>query len=567
MIHIKYNPSDKRYIFLYGDDTELKALESYLNKIPQYMFLPSFAGIPKPEVFLFKFKKDGRVIYYTYAGLWKQVVDWCNDNNVAHDDLDGVFKYTEFSMSLDEFAQHVASWNLNIDPRGYQVRAAWLILKYRVSLSQLATRAGKTLIAYMVFRYMLENGGAHSVLMIVPNTTLVKQAVKDMAEYKEFFKTETVWAGGELCMGSNLTVGTFQSLVKRCDRKSSKYDPKFFNKFDVICCDEAHTSKCASIKTILSQDFIKTVKLRFGFSGSLPPKNTIESFTTQSLLGPMIQDIRSKELMDEGFITPVEIHQVRINYDWTPELKRLYLRCGEYLCSTSKIEYYTNKKGNLKKRNKQLPKDQQEFTMKEERELPFTLRKIKPLYNDDEYISYLIDLCKARGSNLLLLEQMIVHRSQKRVDIMDDLIASFEKNCVVFGHHTEYLVYLYNHFKQKFPDRNVYIIVGNTTVKAREKVIDALVKDKDAILVASYGCVGTGLTLKNLDYGILTQSFKSGVINKQSIGRGLCLANDKDKYRLYDLIDVLPTKRLYTQGLAKIRLYKEEEFEYYIHEK
>ena len=75
MIHIKYNPSDKRYIFLYGDDGELKKLESYLNRIPSYQFLPSFSGIPKPEVFLFKFKKDGKVIYYTYAGLWKQVVD------------------------------------------------------------------------------------------------------------------------------------------------------------------------------------------------------------------------------------------------------------------------------------------------------------------------------------------------------------------------------------------------------------------------------------------------------------------------------------------------------------
>lgn len=566
MIHIKYNPSDKRYIFLYGDDEELKKLEVFLNKIPSYQFLPSFSGIPKPEVFLFKFKKDGRVIYYTYAGLWKQVVDWCAANGIEHDDLDAPFKYTDFNMSIEEFAQYVASWNLNIDPREYQVRAAWLILKFRLSLSQLATRAGKTLIAYMVFRYMLEHG-AHNILMIVPNTTLVKQAVSDMKEYKEFFSTETVWAGGELCSGSNLTVGTFQSLVKRCDRKSAKYDPRFFDKFDVICCDEAHTSKCASIKAILSQDFIKHIKLRFGFSGSLPAKDTIESFTTQSLLGPVVQDIRSKELMNEGYITPVEIHQIRINYEWTPELKKQYIRCGEYLCSPSKEETYISKSGKPKKRKLMLPKSQQEFTIKEDKELPFTLRHIKPLYNEDEYIDYLIDLCKARGSNLLMLEQMLVHRSQKRLDIMDELISSFDKNCVVFGHHTEYLSYLEQHFKKKFPDRHVYLIIGSTSHKKRSMIIEALLKDKNAILVASYGCAGTGLTLKNLDYGILAQSFKSNIINKQSIGRGLCLANDKDKYRLYDMIDVFPTKRLYAQGLAKIRLYKEEQFEFSIHTK
>ena len=60
-------------------------------------------------------------------------------------------------------------------------------MKYRQSLSQLATRAGKTLIAYIVFRYMLENG-AKKILMVVPSIQLVKQGVEDFKEYKEFFQ-------------------------------------------------------------------------------------------------------------------------------------------------------------------------------------------------------------------------------------------------------------------------------------------------------------------------------------------------------------------------------------------
>ena len=236
-----------RYVFYYGDDITKKrknpktgkdepSLEGYLNKIPSFMFMPSYAGVPRPEVFLNKFKKGDKVIYYTFAGLWKNVQDWCEANNVElsyQQDFDA-FKYTGFTMTLQEFTDYVSGWGLSLTPRDYQVKAAWLILKYRRSMSQLATRAGKTLIAYMVFRYMLEHG-AHNILMIVPNTTLVKQAVADMSEYQEFFKTETVWAGGELCSSSNLTVGTFQSLVKRLDPKSKKYDKKFFNKFDVIC--------------------------------------------------------------------------------------------------------------------------------------------------------------------------------------------------------------------------------------------------------------------------------------------------------------------------------------------
>ena len=65
MITIKYNQTDLRYIFLYGD--EIKQIESHLNKIPQYMFLPSYNGIPKPEVFLHKFKsKNNKITIFNY---------------------------------------------------------------------------------------------------------------------------------------------------------------------------------------------------------------------------------------------------------------------------------------------------------------------------------------------------------------------------------------------------------------------------------------------------------------------------------------------------------------------
>lgn len=563
MINIRYNKEDLRYIFLYGDPKELRTLEEHLNKIPSYMFLPSFSGVPRPEVFLNKFKKDNKVIYYCFSGLWKEIVDFCKENSITVDGIDGFFKYREFPLSLEEFTEYINKWNLNIQPRDYQIKAAWLILKYRVSLSQLATRAGKTLIAYMIFRYMLENG-AHNILMVVPNTTLVKQGVKDMSEYQEFFKSETVWAGGELCDSSNLTIGTFQSLVKRANKKDKKYDPKFFNKFDVICIDEAHTAKCKSIKTILNQDFLKNNKLRFGFSGSLPEPNSIDSFACQSLIGPMIQDISSKELVDEGFLAKPEITQVRIKYDWTPQLERAYIKCGEYLCGIDVMEEYTKRDGSKDKRVKVLPKEQQEFTIKNEKKLPFTLSKVKPLYTPQEYISYLVDLCKAKGSNLLMLEQMLVHRSQKRIDIMDQLITSFNKNVLVFGHHTEYLRHLAEHFEKRFPSKKVYLITGGTNIKSREKTINELLENNNCILVASYGCVGTGLTLKNMDYCIFAQSFKSQVINKQALGRMMLKTSEKDTFELYDLIDEFPTKKLYVQGLAKIKIYKKEGIDYKI---
>lgn len=563
MIHIAYNKNDLRYIFLYGDNISANtykqkkekrpSLEDFLNKIPAYQFLPSYSGIPKPEVFLNKFKRGDKVIYYCYAGLWKQIVDWCNDNDIVcnFETEMNYFKYRDMPMSLEEFTDYVNSWGLSIEPRPYQYKAAWLILKYRISMSQLATRAGKTLIAYMVFRYMLEHG-AHNILMIVPNTTLVKQGVKDMSEYKEFFHTETVWSKGELCESSNLTIGTFQSLIRKLDRKSLHYNPKFFNKFDVICCDECHTAKCKSIKTLLNQECMKNLKLRFGFSGTVPEGNSIESFTCQSLLGPLIQDIRSSELVNEGFLAKVNVTQLKLNYELNTALVNEYIRCGEYLVGNT----VKDKDG----KEIQLPKEQQDFTMKYVKKLPFAVENVKQMYEPTEYMGYLVDCCKASGSNLLMLEQMIVHHSKKRIAVMDKLLSELDKNTIVFAHHTEYLKSLYEHFKEKFPEKNVYIITGQTSQKGRDKILESLNDKDNCILCASYACCGTGLTFKNLHYGVFAQSFKSKTINLQSIGRGMLRTDDKSVFNLYDIVDCLPTGKLAEQGRVKYRLYLNEKY-------
>ena len=559
MIKCVYKPTDLRYIFMQSDNpNELVSLESYLNKIPQYQFLPSFAGIPKPEVYLNKFKsKSGNLIYWCHSGLADTITTWCKSNNIVIEGIDDNLKYRNVPITLEQYIEYVNSWHMSITPRPYQYAAAYKILQNKQSLSQLATRAGKTLIAYMVFRYMLEHG-AKKILMIVPSIQLVKQGVADFSEYAEFFKTETIWAKGEYCESANLTIGTFQSLVMRADPKSKKYNPKFFKDYDVVCVDEAHKLVCKSINTILSQDFIRDTKIRFGFTGTLPEEGTIESFACHSLMGWTIQDISAMELVDEGFLAKPDITQIRIKYPECEALTQAYIKCGEYLCSNDKV---------VDGKKVTLPKDKQEFTMKYEKVLPFAISEVKKLYEPHEYKAYLIDLCKAKGSNLLMLEQMLVHRSKKRLKIIDDLLLTIDKNCIVFAHHTEYLKFLKKHFEERFPDKKVRIIEGSAPLKKRQKIIDEMNKENGVILCASYGCCSTGITFKNVDYCIMAQSFKSEIINLQSIGRCMIKTENKDTFYLYDLVDVFPTKKLYTQGLAKIRTYNNEGFKNRIIEK
>jgi superfamily II DNA or RNA helicase len=261
------------------------------------------------------------------------------------------------------------------------------------------------------------------------------------------------------------------------------------------------------------------------------------------------------ELVNRGFLAKPIISQIRIEYEDNEDLLNDYIKCGEYLNSSYKEE---DGKRIL------LPKEERDFTIQHVKELPFVLKQLKDQYTKEEYRDYLIDLCKAKGSNLLMLEQMIVHRSQRRLEVMDQIILNNPGSCIVFAHHTEYLKILKKHFEMTFPDRPIYIITGSENLKKRLKVIENMLTDTNAILCASYGCCSTGITFKNVDYGIFAQSFKSEIIVLQSIGRGLLKTETKDSFPLYDIIDILPTKRLMMQGIAKVKTYKEREFEYNI---
>ena len=569
MIYHYINPSDQRYLFLKSDDKhELIELQEHLNKIPQYMFLPSYTSIPKPEVHLDSFEKNGKKIYFCFSGLYLEVLNWCKEKGIQTTLTDDIF-YKKPKLSFDEFCDLVKSWNLSLTPYDYQLQSAYNIISYTQSLSSICTRAGKTLIAYMVYRYLQEIEGVKKILMIVPSIQLVKQGYEDLKEYAEFFKTETVWAKGESVSCANLTIGTFQSLVKRCDKRSPKYDPKFFNGYDCVCVDEVHNAKAQSIKSILSQPFMKNVKVKFGFSGTLPLKGTLDSFSVQELLGGKIQDISPKELIDGGFISDLHITQYRIKY---PELEKStgltyeYIKCAEYLCSTFEEG---EKKGSKVLR----PQEERDMCMVHEKKLPYAIRQLRDKVSKEsnpiiktnmlhQYCDYLIDSCKANGSNLLVLENYVAQHSTRKEQLIKNIVKqSNDGNIILFFHYNEYCKYIYNILKNEFPDRQVLCMTGATTPKKRE-AYKKLMKDNDnVVLCANYGVSSTGLTLR-LKYGVFVESFKSHIIVKQSLGRGLCLDPSKDHFELYDIIDCLPTNRIKIQGVQKCKIYKQEDFKY-----
>ena len=200
----------------------------------------------------------------------------------------------------------------------------------------------------------------------------------------------------------------------------------------------------------------------------------------------------------------------------------------------------------------------------------YDLYKDKPHKAKLEYIKYLRKhISLDTSTNSLVVERMMTHFFDERIKYLCNYILPFcDKNTLILGHHTQYLRDLYQIIKEKFPDRNVEIITGSVSAKKRDKIKQTLKENNNCILVGSYGCMSTGITLNNLCYGVLFESFKSIVVNMQSIGRGLGLKDDGDKYILYDIIDcfspIITPKKIYLQGLAKIKIYEEECYPYKI---
>lgn len=573
MIHFIFAEKDNRYLFLKFDNkedlkylnsnndkkkTKFRSLKEIMNLPDPKCFLPSWGNRPKQTIdYLFEYNRpDGVKIFYCAKGLWQIVYNYFKSNNVKFDGLEEKYLKTKLPHTFEQFKEIVDSWNLSRKLRPYQYEAAWKILSWKRSTSEIATRAGKTLISYVVFRYMKEYMNAKNILMIVPSINLVQQAFEDFENYGHYFNTEQVWSGGKLIEYADMTVGTFQSLIKYLDKTDKKYNPSFFNKYDVVFVDETHRAAAKQIQTIISQPFMMNAKIAFGLTGTLPKENTIERLSVHALLGAKIQNIEAHELMEEGYISKIMIYQKELDYSrYTDEVKDLYIKCAEY--ALSKFVEVDGKRIKL---------ENPEFLIQYKKEMPAGYALIKNQFKDkskDEYIDALRScVSSSPGTNNLVVEKMMVHMLRYRDKYILNLLTMCPRNTLILTAHTEYAKYLKSIIMKEYSDRHVEMIIGEITPKKRKKILNLLNEYNDCILIASYSILGTGITLGNLCYGILAESFKSDILNTQSLGRGLGLSDLKDEYIVYDLIDVFDTKKIYLQGAEKRKLYRKCQYPY-----
>jgi superfamily II DNA or RNA helicase len=244
------------------------------------------------------------------VGLWNELSDTCQKYGFKLD-VSGIDRIIDTEFDEEDFRSWVGDFfsdHPKIKPRDYQVNACIPILKYRRSISEIATSAGKTLIIFMIFAYLYDRKKSGKLLMIVPNTNLIIQTVEDFEVYnngKLRFLTQMLHGGTEKTKQNvDFVIGTYQTLVRR--------EPAFFDDVDVVCVDEAHHTQASSIKKILVNCI--NARYTFGLSGTMLQNGSTEALTVQAYLGPQVNNISAAFLTANNYATPIFVKVVMMNY-------------------------------------------------------------------------------------------------------------------------------------------------------------------------------------------------------------------------------------------------------------
>lgn len=466
---------------------------------------------------------DGKIDHFRNGiirfGLWKEVYKCCKDHGYKFDVDKNTFPFdlnikpsniTEF---CEDYYKDYKVKPTVLNPKGkfmpyeHQKEAIYKLLKFKMGLIEVATAGGKSLIfgtfLFYVLKYIKPTA---KTLLIVPRTSLVTQFYDDIMDYnigygkeqknpfnlkiEELFsdKPRKVRDGIE----PNIYIGTYQSLIN--------YPTEFFKQFDIVCTDEAHTAKAASLDKILSKTF-GYATYRFGLSGTFPGDNTAEILSIQSLMGPRLMTVKAKELMDKGLITPVKINAIILNYnekDFADKINAIKKSGG------GQQAYLLEK----------------EYAQKSKRRMEF-FKKLTVKFND----------------NSLILFHNVAYGKELFEYLQDNII---DKHFYYIDGSTP------NEKREK--------------IKKLMEITDSKAK----ILIASFGTFSTGINIKSLTNIVFADSFKSEQIIRQSIGRGLRLHAEKAKLIVFDIVDrfhISFNNILYNQFISRRdKIYKPQEF-------
>ena len=272
-----------------------------------------------------------------------------------------------------------------------------------------------------------------------------------------------------------------------------------------IVVSNCHQTKTTSIKNIIGK--CKDSEYRFGLSGTVQEDNSADFSTIVALLGPMVKSIPPKFLFKEGYATPVKFKMMVLQYE-NEELK----------------------------------------------EKLYNVRRGKQL----------------EGSQILALEKSVAVQHRGRFNFVTTLLSKTSKNTLVLFSNIkdQYGKRLYDWLREN-TDKECFYVDGSVSREHRDFYKKQMEEGENRILIASFTTFSTGISIKNIHNIVFAESYKSEIIVKQSIGRGMRQLAGKDDFTIIDIVDDLSydghTNYLYRHAKARLEFYKEYSSDIKIH--
>ena len=464
-------------------------------------------------------------------GLWTELVRYAYLKNVRLDFdpkineilQDTKIEFNTFKYYVDGLFEKAVDENGNsVEMRSYQLEGVFKLLKFRKACVEVTTSGGKTLMSYILFKFLRDVKQVKKTLYIVPNKNLAVQSYEKYDKYEDWVQGSHNYLPAYLCgdmpkkqrekvPNADVLFATYQSL-------SNIKENEFFDKFDSVIVDECHHSRASTIKRILKR--CHNTKYVFGMTGTFPKEDSFDRFVIESFIGPLVFKLTAFELINvHKAATPIYVINTYLNYASESEKKMLY-----------------------------------------------ESRKMKDK-ND-----------VGTGMRLLEQEMMFVNKNYNRMKYICDLVSKSKQNTLVLFNEVKdskgYGRKIFEYLKEN-TDKTVFYADGHTDAKTRDYYNKRMDEDEtcNTVIVGSQGTYSEGIDIANIGIIILAESFKSENILRQSIGRGMRLGN-KEKVVMFDIIDDLRygedgdkdwlrNNYLWKQHLERTKAYKEHQFPVY----
>lgn len=145
-------------------------------------------------------------------------------------------------------------------------------------------------------------------MVVVPSKNLVVQTEED---YLNLGMDVGVYYGDRKDLDKTHTIVTWQSLAaldKKDDEALSL--TKLIDGVICVIIDECHTVKGNVLKEMLSSSFSNT-PIRWGLTGTIP-KDDISYHSLITSIGPVVNQIKAKELQDKGYISTCHVNILQL---------------------------------------------------------------------------------------------------------------------------------------------------------------------------------------------------------------------------------------------------------------